>query len=185
MFRTSITIYLSQNQYQNDFLYDPYRRQRQYANLYLSFGKEYYKWSGKKQKLRLYGGWAILGQYYSNSSKWFYEYESPQPQEGSGPYTIYRDIENREGSSIKLGLGGFAGTEYYFTPQFFVGVELSMGLLMGYRLESKTIEEEWRLTNFGSEKYELEKSTEISTNGGIEYELDTSNPILFRAGFVF
>ncbi len=91
------------------------------VNFGFGAGREYRK---SFSNLCVYGGWLAGGFVGSNSTTFTY-FEPPVEGES-------RQIERNNGDYIGLRGSGFFGTEYYFSPHFFVGVEIKVNGNVAY-----------------------------------------------------
>jgi hypothetical protein len=107
------------------------------ANVMLSFGKEYRK--GKTRLQGYYGGEAIV--MYNRGTTLNYNYGNAFSSENTIPNTTSdfetgafsptssRVISQRSGSGFGIGMGGFAGAEYFILPKFSIGIEYNLALM--------------------------------------------------------
>jgi hypothetical protein len=148
---------------------------RSETNIYFQFaiGHEkhlnYGKWS-------IYYGWqamVVLNNYIIKST---YQNESPDITN----YT--RRLLDNNGLLIQAGLGGFFGGEYYLSNNLFIGAELNLALLGGYRLNSVRTEETFTTDNNGNIVGNVETT---KGENGFQFNLSTANPVIFRMGLRF
>jgi hypothetical protein len=155
---------------------DPYSITTEQYAFNVALGKEYYITRGKKNRWRPYGGFAgLVGL---SSSKTSYDYDNSLPE-----FTGERLIESNNGVNPFLGISGFLGTDYYFSNEFFIGIELIASATIGYQSDSKTTTEIYTTDATGNI---VLKTTETQSGGeGFEWRIISSNPIIFRAGLRF
>ena len=149
----------------------------------ISIGKEYFKTSssGQNHAWRWYGGWTVNAGVSYNRAKFSYE---DVPGLVPNMYEEIRMSEREYGRSVNGGFSGIVGAEYYFSERFYIGVEASATLFIGYQFDD--IE---RLQNgFYDQALERFIGTdiiEVESGAGVEFGLNNNLPIIFTAGFVF
>ena len=113
----------------------------------LMVGKEFRKGSTRLQGF--YGYQAMLG-ISGSSNKYSYgnDYSAANPAPtskdwGSNINGANREISNKRGKTITLGVGGFAGVEYFLMPQMSIGGEFNYALGVGTTGKGSVESESW------------------------------------------
>jgi hypothetical protein len=114
--------------------------------LNLSVGYEFRRGRGRLQGF--YGGEVTLGYGKVNTT---YTWANPMTEVNQAPTSTawvagvvnppYRTLKNKGGLTVDLGLGGFAGVEYFIAPQISLGGEVGLGLGYATTGQSETTEE--------------------------------------------
>ena len=119
----------------------------------LGLGYEFRRGTGRLQGF--YGAEASLGFY---TTKDRYEYANSIKTDRWAPSThnfnencttsggiTTRNLVNKEGMRFTLGLGGFAGVEYFFTPRLAIGGEFGLMVNFSAKGKGKTTQEKWSI----------------------------------------
>jgi hypothetical protein len=88
-----------------------------------------------------------------------------------------RALENNGGSTLNIGLEGFAGVEYFILPKFSLAAEVTWGLGFMSTGEGENISEGWNGTAV--------ESTTSKTGGSSSFSLDNSAGANFKVLFHF
>ena len=143
------------------------------ADITLGAGYEFRRGYGRVQGF--YGGEFMLG-YRGGKSK--YEYGNKFTIDNTTPTTYdfdygyaynvpVRPVEDKFGKRFSVGVGAFAGVEYFFAPQMSVGGELNVNLWLRATGQGQLTSEKWNATID-------DRDTQISKSG---------NWNAFRLGF--
>ena len=128
-------------------------RKYNYANINLGLGYEFRRGTGRIQGF--YGSEAILGV---TASGYRYEYANSHKRTNTSPSSTNfgdpnnvsgssRDVERKGGNTFTLGVGGFAGFEYFIAPRLSIGGEFNLRLKLDLEGKSETKSESWNATN--------------------------------------
>jgi len=140
------------------------------VNFGFGAGKEYRK---SFNNLCVYGGW-LAGGFVGSSSTTFTYFEPPVEGES-------RETERNDGDYIGLRFSGFFGTEYYFSPHFFVGVELKGSANVAYNFAESITSESY--TESGN--ILITNTETLSSEDFISVYVNTDNLVLFFVGVKF
>jgi hypothetical protein len=142
----------------------------------LNLGYEMRRGKGRVQGF--YGGEVYLT---FAKNRYSYEYGNPITVSNQTPSTSavqntipgvgYRTLENKNGAAFGFGLGGFAGVEYFFTPQISLGGEINLGFLYYIKgqdeittegfLDNGVVEYNYRERNINDNAFETSIRTAI------------------------
>lgn len=143
--------------------------------LYLTVGYEFRRGRGRLQGF--YGGEVGVGYGKTNDT---YTYGNPMTDLNQSPTTTTgtawssasalssRPLKSKGGLSLGLGVGGFAGVEYFFTPQISLGGEVGLNLTYATAGQSETTTE-----YFNTGTGQVEEITKRSGNPGKEFTFAT------------
>jgi hypothetical protein len=189
-FRLSANLDLdrSTRNYQAANLYgSPYSVTETYLFGRISVGQEFFNIAPAKNDhfWRWYGGYTfdVSGSLYHEN----YRYNS-QPNEDRDVSDFgapeIRPENIKKNRSLRGGVTGLVGVEYYFSDQFFVGLEARAIFYGGFRFNDITKERRFFYDEVLQQNVNLDRITNESGEGVI-FGLDTGLPVFINVGFVF
>lgn len=120
-----------------------------------------------------YGGELLLGfEGATTTNTWGVELNSTNLTagytNGDGSALAPRDLKNKAGKTIELGIRGFAGVEYFFAPKISIGAEFGWGLGFVTEGRSSITIETWDAVNSKA----VERTVEGDSQGGFGFGVD-------------
>ena len=137
------------------------------------------------RKLALYTGWELLSGLSHYSTTYNYDQKEGDQFEGNFfPVNYTRRSSDSQSSSLHLGVAGLLGAEYYFSKMFFVGLELSVPIVVSISRNNNLVNEIVNVQSIGNIVRVTEEESQKARyiiNGSFR----SSNAIQFRAGIAF
>ena len=92
-----------------------------------------------------------------------------------------RQTEVNYGTNVAVAGTGFLGTEYYFSPNFFIGAEVSLRASIGYNFDESSTTE-----YYASSGNVLVKTTEVDeVDNSFSSYINSGNRVVFFVGIKF
>ncbi|MCL2436368.1 MAG: hypothetical protein FWD09_09580, partial [Lentimicrobiaceae bacterium] len=138
------------------------------AAIELGAGYEFRRGHGRVQGF--WGGEVSLGfssakTSYDFANRMTEDYPNPSTYDFGYPYNtfnpIVRTTEVKRGNEITIGLGGFAGVEYFFAPQMSLGGEVGLGFYFRTAGQGQATTESW---DTGENKLRIDVGKDLGWN---------------------